>query len=109
MINSFVGIKFKSLNLDYGILQSKYKLEDESTRVSILSASFIHRHYLFNLALRNESSPRRILVNEELVEKKKKSDVFLSLQRSFGEHLILGINYNYFLLDEVSFIGSFFF
>lgn len=109
VLNTFVGIKWKNLNLDYGIIQSKYKIEDETTKISIISASYVYRNYLFNIALRNETSPRRILVDEDLIEKDKKSDVFLSLQRAVGKHLILGINYNYFLLEEASFVGSFFF
>ncbi len=109
VLNSFVGFRWKNLNLDYGIIQSEYEMEEDKTRISILSASYTYRHFLFSLASRKEVSPRRILKDDLLVEQKEKSDIFLSFQSSVGKHLIVGIQYNYFLLDEISFIGSFFF
>lgn len=109
VLNSFVGIKWKNFNFDYGIIQPKYEIEEESTRITILAASYVSGNYLFNLALRDEISPRKVLKEEILQDQKKKHDVFMSIQRSVGKHLILGLNYNYFLLQEASFVGSLFF
>lgn len=109
VLNYFLGLKWKNFNLDYGVIQTRYEIEDAVTRVGILSASYVFGNNLINLALREEKSPRRVLVEKELKEKAKKSDLFWSYQRSIGKHLILGLNYNYFLLGEASVIGSFFF
>jgi hypothetical protein len=109
VLNSFVGLKWKNLNIDYGIIQSKYKIEEEGTRITILAASYVFGNNLINLSLRDETSPRKVHTDEVLKDKKKKSDVFWSYQRSVGKHLILGLNYNYFLLEEASIIASVFF
>lgn len=109
VMNSFVGLKWKNLNVDYGLIESEYKFEGEKTRISILAFSYVFGNNLLNVAFRDETSPRKILEDDVLREKKNKSDFFWSYQRSIGKHLILGLNYNYFLLEEVSVIGTLFF
>lgn len=74
-----------------------------------MSASYIAGDFMFNLALRNENSPAPKFVNGELRYQESKSDVYGGVQASLGRFLIVGVNYNYFLLEEVSTMAALFF
>ena len=69
------------------------------------------KHVLFNLAYRHEDSPAPSYTGgpTPVTYAKTKSDMFAGMQLSLGRHLIVGMNYNYFLLREMSFSASLFF
>lgn len=104
-----VGAKIKNLSLDYGIINTKYKRDNESTTVQLISSSYIAGDFMFNLAIRNERSPAPKYVDGSLVYQDSKTDTFGGVQVSLGRYFILGINYNYFLLNEMSLMGTLFF
>lgn len=104
-----IGTKIKNLNLDYGVISTKYEQDQANTRVNLVSASYIAGDFLFNLALRNENSPAPKFVDGSLRYQQSKSDLYGGVQASLGRYLIVGVNYNYFLLDEVSTMATLFF
>lgn len=104
-----VGTKIKNLSLDYGVISTKYEQDIINTKVTLTSASYIAGDFMFNLALRNENSPAPKFVNGELRYQESKSDVYGGVQASLGRFLIVGVNYNYFLLEEVSTMATLFF
>lgn len=105
-----VGSKLGHLSFDAGVIHTRYKFYDyESSTVYLYSTSYFYNAYLFNLAVRNEKGPAYKIEHDQLVAKKVESEIFWSAQRSFGKHLILGLNYNLYLLQEVSFTGTVFF
>jgi hypothetical protein len=104
-----VGTKIKNLSLDYGVISTKYEQDSIDTKVTLTSASYIAGDFMFNLALRNENSPAPKFVNGELRYQENKSDVYGGVQASLGRFLIVGVNYNYFLLEEVSTMAALFF
>ena len=104
-----IGTKIKKLSLDYAVISTNYELDSSNTRVNLLSASYITGDFMFNLALRNENSPAPKFVDGELEYKRSKNDIFGGVQASLGRYLIVGLNYNYFLLDEMSLMATVFF
>ena len=109
VITYSVGTKIKNLSLDYGVISTKYEQDAINTKVTLTSASYIAGDFMFNLALRNENSPAPKFVNGELRYQESKSDVYGGVQASLGRFLIVGVNYNYFLLEEVSTMATLFF
>lgn len=103
------GVKISKLSLDAGVIKTKYKLYDSGSEVHLYSGSLVLSNFMFNVAMRNEINPAPKFINRKLVEEGIKSDYFGGVQYSIGKHLVVGVNYNYFLLDEYSFIGTVFF
>lgn len=103
------GIKYKRFSFDAGVIKTKYKVYDQHSSIHLYSASYGVRNFIFNVAIRNEISPGLKFIDGKLVEKKSHNEFFGSLQTSFGKHLIIGLNYNYFLLDEFSYAMTLFF
>lgn len=100
-----VGTRIKNFAFDVGTIQSKLKFyDDEPTRITLYSASYNVSDFLFNLAVRNEHSMAKTYDHdlEQLKEKENKSSMYLGIQYSFNKHIIFGLNYNYFLLNEAS-------
>lgn len=104
-----VGTKIKDLSLDYGVISTKYKQDLDNTKVTLLSASYIKGDFMFNLAVRNENSPAPKFVDNQLRYQPNKSEMYGGVQASLGRYLIVGLNYNYFLLDEFSAMATLFF
>lgn len=104
-----VGSKFKNLSFDYGLISTRYKLDEANTRVSLYSTSYIMGDFMFNLALRSENSPALKFVDGELRYQERKDDIYGGVQASLGRYLIVGVNYNYFLLNEFSTMATLFF
>ncbi|MFZ4714228.1 MAG: hypothetical protein ACOYL6_10965 [Bacteriovoracaceae bacterium] len=104
------GVKVKNFNFDTGMIKTKYKFYDDNTRVFLYSAAANYRNFLFNAALRKEFSPRQAYSNEGvMVTKRKKTDNYYGIQYSVNKNIILGLNYNFYLLQEFSFTTSIFF
>ncbi|MDD4974706.1 MAG: hypothetical protein PHY93_10175 [Bacteriovorax sp.] len=97
-----VGTKIKSLSLDYGLIKTRYKFYQESTRISLYSSSYSYNSFLFNLALRKEDSPNLDFENGLMVIKRKKADIYYGAQYLVNHSIVVGLQYNNFLLHEWS-------
>ncbi len=99
--NYFAGIKIKNLFLDAGVINTTYKFDDDdATVIRLYSAAYIWKNFLFNLALREEESPRWRYKDEMLLDERKKNETYGGVQYSFNQHFIIGVHYNYYLLRE---------
>ncbi len=98
--NYFAGIKIRNLFLDAGVINTYYKFDDEETVIRLYSAAYIWKNFLFNVALRQEDSPRWRYKDETLLDERKKHETYGGIQYSFNQHFILGVHYNYYLLRE---------
>ena len=104
------GVRIKNLFIDYGLISTRYKFLGEDTSVRIISAAFIYKSFLFNLANRNELSPYWTLDdNMYLKPKRQRNENYGGVQYSFNKYLMMGIQYNYFLLKELSYSATIFF
>lgn len=104
-----VGTRIKNLALDVGLIKTQYDLYEDSSTIHLYSSSLSLGNYLLNFAIRNEITPGLKVINGLLVDQPSQNEVFAGVQRSFGRHVIAGFNYNFYLLHEVSFTGTFFF
>lgn len=103
------GVRFKALSLDGAIIRTKYKFHDEETVIRLLSASVTYKNLLLNVARRTESSPFPKFKDDQLVQKENEESAYGGIQVSLNRHIILGVQYNYFLLNEFSLSGTVFF
>ncbi len=97
-----VGTRIKNFAVDYGIIKSEFDFYGTPTDFALLSASMYYRDWPLTLARRTELSAQPVFVDGELDPAEEKSATYLGLQYSVNKHLILGGNYNYFLLNELS-------
>ena len=105
-----IGTKYKNLSFDYGFFKSIYKDSTEwNSEIQIFASSYVYQNFMFNLAYRKEKSPAPVLKHGELDFTENKNSIFAGVQYSINKHFIVGLNYNYFLLDEISFSTSIFF
>lgn len=102
------GTRIKNLSLDMASIRSKLKFYEDPTEIKIFSAGFHYKDFLLNAAIRKESSNALYFDGDELVEKKEKSGNFFALQYSLSRNIIFGLNYNFFLLNEMSLSATFF-
>ena len=103
------GLRIRNLSFDAAIIKSKYKHFQDDTVIKLFSGSIVYRNFMFNLATRNETSNAPKIEDGELVYKESHSSIYGGVQTSLGKHLVLGVNYNYFLLEEIAFNGTLFF
>lgn len=96
------GLRIKSFTFDAGVIKTRYQFYDENTRIYLHSASYNWHSLLFLGALRKEYSPNFYYQNGQLIEQRKKEDAYYGLQWLANRHIILGANYNFFLLKELS-------
>lgn len=104
-----VGTKYKGFSFDYGVIKSQYKYSDNDSNIQLFAGSYIYKNLMFNLAYRKEKSFAPLFEDDQLKYKENKSAVFSGVQVSLGKHFIVGLNYNYFLLNEFSLSSSIFF
>ncbi len=104
-----VGTKYRNFSVDAGVIKTRYERDEMDTTIHLYAGSYVYRNFMFNLAYRNEVSPTVKYIDGRLEEKKSTGDYFTGIQTSLGRHLIVGINYNYFLLGETSLSGTIFF
>lgn len=104
-----IGTKFQGLALDAGVIKTNYERDEMDTEIHLYSGSYTFKNFMFNLAYRNEISPATKFIDGQLDYRKSTGAIFTGLQMSLNRFAIIGINYNYFLLEEYSLIGSFFF
>lgn len=97
------GIKWKNLSLDYGkIVTDKYKFTDEIVEITIYTASLAWNNFLFNYGMRKEDSPTPKFQDDVLKPARIKNSTYAGVQYSWWKPLVVGVHYNYFLLNEVS-------
>ncbi len=103
------GIKIRNLSLDYGkIITDKYKFNDERNEISIYTASLAWRNFIFNYGMRTEDSPTPKFKDDVLKDARIKKASYGGIQYSWWRPLVVGVHYNYFLLNEVSATMTFF-
>ncbi len=101
--NYFAGLKFANIFLDYGVISTKYKLFDnEPVKIQLYSASFIYKKWLLNSAMRKELSPMQKFKDGELSYDETQTAYYGGLQYSLNKFMIVGMHYNYYLLEEIS-------
>lgn len=98
----FGGVKLKNLFLDAGVIQSRYWLFEDDVFVRVYSGAYIWKKFLFNLALRHETSPIRKYRDGELVAVSNQRSTYAGVQYSVTRWGVVGVHYNYFLLDDTS-------
>lgn len=103
------GTSFRNLAVDFGVIRTKYDFTDEKSVVNIYSASYYYKKFLFNFAIRNEINNSYKVVSDELKEQKSQNENFYGVQYAVGKHLIVGMNYNFYLLHEISFTSTLYF
>ncbi|MFL5785105.1 MAG: hypothetical protein ACJ76H_10870 [Bacteriovoracaceae bacterium] len=105
-----VGIKVKNFSFDYGkIITDKYTYTKEKVDITLLSASMAWGNFLFNYGARTENSPAIPKFKDDmLVSSKTKKATYAGIQYSWWRPLVVGVHYNYFLLNEVSATMTFF-
>jgi hypothetical protein len=104
-----IGARIKSLALDYGVIKTRYDRDEMNTEAQLYSSSYIYGDFMFNLAYRIETSPAPKYIDGALKLKESKKDIFAGVQASLGKYVIVGVNYNYFLLREFSLLATVFF
>jgi hypothetical protein len=103
-----MGAKLGNLSLDTGVIKTRYRFYSENTRIYLHSGSYTYKNFLFNLAVRKEYSPNLEYIDKKLIIQRKKESSYFGVQNLLNEHVVLGLQYNYFLLNEWSATLSFF-
>lgn len=103
------GLRLWACSLDGGIIRTKYKEYQDASTAQIVAGSCIYKRARVMLATRTEKSNALKYIDDQLVNAETQTKTFWGIQGAFGKHLILGISYNYFMLDEYSLNASIFF
>ena len=107
MVSTYsIGTKISNFAFDIGAIKTKYKRDEKDSDIFIYSGSYIYKNLMINLAHRSEKSPAPKFIDDRLEYEDETSNIFAGVQASLGKHLILGVNYNYFLLQEISFLAT---
>lgn len=107
MVSTYsIGTRIYNFAFDVGAIKTNYAHDEKDTEIFIYSGSYIYKNFMFNLAHRSETSPAPKFIDDRLEYKDNTSSIFAGVQASLGKHLILGVNYNYFLLQEISFLAT---
>lgn len=96
------GFRLKNFTFDAGVIKTRYHFYPENTRIYIYSATYNWKDWLFLAAIRKEFSPNFAYVNKVMIEQRKKEEIYYGFQFLVNRHVILGANYNFFLLRELS-------
>jgi hypothetical protein len=109
--NYVVGFNYKNFSFDYSWLTTTNLENNEKYYVKIFNTSLFYGYWMFTAGFRNEESPRETYDYDlkELINKQHKSDMFLGAQYALGNHFVLGLFNNYYLLDEWSVGLTYFF
>jgi hypothetical protein len=97
-----VGAKIKNLSLDYGVIKTRYKFYPEPTQITLFSSSLTYNKFLFNFALRKEDSSNLVFMNGTMLIQRSKGDVYYGVDYLVNKTICLGLQYNYYLLNEWS-------
>jgi hypothetical protein len=82
-----------------------------TSTVSVFMASLMSKRSVYNLARRTEDSSRSGYnpSTKTLEIKQSKDDYFFGFQYRMTKTLMMGVFYNYFMLNELAFTGTLFF
>lgn len=103
-----IGFKVGAFSFDFGEIKSKYNFYVKETKIDIYSTGLVLGNFRFNYALRKEHSDRQVYVDHHMIDRRLKTNEFYGLQYSFFKKVIVGITYNYFLLNDVALTTAFF-
>lgn len=106
-----IGTRIKYLTFDAGLIQSKYRFFDYETKISLYSMGLYYNNFLLNLGKRNEHSATPVYNYDtgEITTARRKNETYAGVQVSLTRNIIVGIQYNFFLLRETSFNANLFF
>ncbi len=97
-----LGMSLGRLSLDMGAINTKYKFYPLQTQVKLYSASFQLGRWMFNLAQRSEVSSNSAFGEGQLLYQNTKNDIYYGAQYLLNKHVLVGVAYNNYLLQEVS-------
>jgi len=109
--NYVVGLNYGNWSFDYSWLTTTNLTTNDKYYVKIFNTSYFYRNWMLTYGLREEESTRETF-DEELnlmIPEKFKYDGFLGIQYALGDHFVVGIFNNYYLLDEWSLGLTYFF
>lgn len=106
-----IGTRINYLTFDAGLIESRYELFDYKTKVSLYSMGLYYRNFLFNFGRRNEHSATPVYDYDTgaIKSERRKNENYAGVQVSLTRNIIVGIQYNFFLLRETSFTANLFF
>lgn len=99
-----VGLFLTSFAFDHSILRQKPELSDDTAVVKMWTATLFLPKALITMSKRDEDSDRWSydFGTEVAGFERKKSEYFGGLQVYAGNHALVGVFYNYYLLREIS-------
>lgn len=103
------GLRLWACSVDGGLIKTKYRYYEEASTTQILAGSCIYKKLRVMLATRTDKSNALKYIDDQLATAETDAQTFWGIQGAFGKHLILGVSYNYFMLDEYSLNASVFF
>lgn len=111
--NTVFGLKFSNIALDYLLIRTTAKEEDDfdPITIQIYNASYFYRQWIFSYGTRFEKSFTEVFDEElkQFITQEEKSDGFLGAQYATSNGFLLGIFHNYYLFDELSLGLTYFF
>ena len=109
--NYVAGFNYNNWSFDYSWFTTTDLDDNTKAYVKIFNVSYFYRHWMFTVGTRQEESPRETFDydQEKMVYEKFKYDGFLGVQYALGNHFVLGLFNNYYLLDEWTLGVTFFF
>lgn len=97
-----LGLKLGNLFFDYSLIKTKYEFYQEDTQIDIYSGSYNYKKFLFNLAYRKEQSPNMKYRDHMMYDEREKYSWYFGTQYSANKHLLLGVAFNRYLLNDTS-------
>lgn len=104
-----MGLRIRNLTFDAGTIQTRFRLFDDTSKINLYSVGLYVKNLLFNYGIRSENSPIPKYDDGAISYAKKQSDTYAGIQCSLNKHIILGVQYNFFLLRELSATATIFF
>ena len=103
------GATISNLSLDFGVIKTKYNFYTDNTLIYLYSGSYSFKSFLFNYAIRKENSSNLDVINGSLTKVRNKTENYYSAEYLMNHTIVMGLHYNYFLLQELSASLTFFF
>lgn len=109
--NYVAGFNYKNLSFDYSWFTTTDVDDNTKSYVKIFNVSYFYKNWMFTYGTREEESSRETFDEdaETMVNEKFKYDGFLGVQYALGNHFVVGLFNNYYLLDEWTLGLTFFF
>jgi hypothetical protein len=105
-----IGLYLNSLAIDYSLMKV-YGEGLGNFQVGLLTSSLLLKRAILTASIRQELSNRPKFDRETatLLDESTKTNLFLGVQVTVTKTVMLGVFYNYYLLDEISAGGTLFF